>query len=388
MRILFIAQSESADNKREWSGTMHQSFVCLQKAGFEVDYLSAQKKGKSSFFVKLLCEWWLQLNKRFNVKTRMTETLYCKYNYAQVLRNFDYTPYDIIFIPTHWAMVAALPHKTKAKVVHLVDATFDSLLDYYEEFSGLTWQNKVEGIYISKQAFKRSDLIIASSDWCKENAVRSYKIAPEKISVIEFGANLKYEDVPAIPKKIDGKSHLNIYISGVNWERKGGEQAVECCKELIQIGYDVTLHITGMTPPAQHQGKHFIKAYGFLNKNVSNDYLQIIDIMKQMDIFLFPSKAECSSIALCEACGFGLPIFCYDTGGTGNYVINGRNGYMLPLSSGGKEFAYCINDCYKAKELDILSIGAIEIYKDKLNWQRWTERVKCAIMEPHGTSLW
>lgn len=98
----------------------------------------------------------------------MTETIYCKYNYAQVLQDFDYSAYDVIFIPTHWAMVAALPTKTKAKVVHLVDATFDSLLDYYEEFSGLIWQNKIEGSYISKQAFKRSDLIIASSDWCKK----------------------------------------------------------------------------------------------------------------------------------------------------------------------------------------------------------------------------
>lgn len=49
MRILFIAQSESSDNKREWSGTMHQSFVCLQQAGFNVDYLCAMKKENHHF---------------------------------------------------------------------------------------------------------------------------------------------------------------------------------------------------------------------------------------------------------------------------------------------------------------------------------------------------
>lgn len=380
MKILFIAQSESSDDRREWSGTMHQSFACLVNAGFDVDYLCAQKKGKSSFFVKFLCEWWLQISKIFKVKTRMTETIYCKYNYAQVLHSFDYSPYDVIFIPTHWAMVAALPQKTKAKVVHLVDATFDSLLDYYEEFSGLIWQNKFEGKYISKKAFKRSDLIIASSYWCKKNAIKNYKIAPEKISVVEFGANLKLEDIPAIPRQIDGKSHLNIYISGVIWERKGGEQAVECCEELIRMGYDLTLHITGMMPPPRHVGKTFIKTYGFLNKNNSDEYRKIIDIMNQMDIFLFPSKAECSSIALCEACGFGLPIFCYATGGTANYVQNGVNGYMLPLVSDGKEFALCINACYKAKQLNTLSKGATEMYKNRLNWQKWTERVKDNIL--------
>lgn len=381
MKILFIAQSDSSNNRKEWSGTMHQSFECLKSAGFDVDYLSANKKEKSSFFVKLLCEWWLQLIKRFHVKTRMTETLYCKYNYRQVLKNYDYSLYDIIFIPTHWAMVAALPSHTKAKVVHLVDATFDSLLDYYEEFSNLTWQNKIEGKYISKQAFKRADLIIASSDWCKNNAIKSYNIAPQKIKVIEFGANLRYEDIPGIPKHLNGKNNLNIYISGVNWERKGGEQAVECCEELIKMGYNIQLHITGMQPPKQHTNKNFIKYYGFLNKNVPEEYNQIIKIMTQMDIFLFPSKAECSSIALCEACGFGLPIFCYETGGTGNYVKNGVNGYMMPLTYSGKNFAIEIDKCYKNKELDSLSKGSIALYKEKLNWQRWIEEVRNCIVQ-------
>lgn len=381
MKILFIAQSETSENRKEWSGTMHQSFECLKNAGFDVYYLSANKKGKSSFFVRLLCEWWLQLIKRLHVKTRMTETLYCKYNYRQVLKNYDYSKYDIIFIPTHWAMVAALPSHTKAKVIHLVDATFDSLLDYYEEFSNLTWQNKIEGKYISKQAFKRADLIIASSDWCKNNAIRSYKINPQKIKVIEFGANLRYEDVPSIPKQINGKKNLNIYISGVNWERKGGEQAIECCEELIRMGYKIQLHITGMQPPEQHSKKNFIKYHGFLNKNIPEEYKHIIEIMSQMDIFLFPSKAECSSIALCEACGFGLPIFCYNTGGTSNYVKNGINGYMIPLTCNGKDFALEINRCYKNKELDNLSKGAITLYKEKLNWQRWMEEVKDCIVK-------
>ena len=381
MKILFIAQSETSENRKEWSGTMHQSFECLKNAGFDVDYLSATKKGKSSFFVRLLCEWWLQLGKRFDVKTRMTETLYCKYNYRQVLKNYDYSQYDIIFIPTHWAMVAALPSHTKAKVVHLVDATFESLIDYYEEFSELTWQNKIEGKYVSRQAFKRADLIIASSDWCKNNAIKSYNINPEKIKVIEFGANLKYEDVPGIPKHINGKKNLNIYISGVNWKRKGGDIAVECCEELIKMGYEIQLHIIGMQPPKQHSNKSFIMYHGFLNKNIHEEYNRIIEIMKQMDIFLFPSKAECSSIALCEACGFGLPIFCYDTGGTSNYVKNGVNGYMFPLTFKGKDFAIEIDRCYKYKELNSLSKGAIVLYKEKLNWQIWMWKIREYIIQ-------
>ena len=53
---------------------------------------------------------------------------------------------------------------------------------------------------------------------------------------------------------------------------------------------------------------------------------------------------------------------------------------MLPLSSGGKEFAHSINNCYKSALFNRLSIGSIEMYKTKLNWQKWTERVEEAIM--------
>lgn len=379
MKILFISTANTSDDRREWSGTMHQSFVCLQQAGFDVTYLSALRDYHESFSDKLLCTYWLKWMTCFHRNTRMIESFYGERLYKQTLRNFDYSPYDVIFVPTNISIVYALPRQIDAKVVHLADATIDSLFGYYIEFSRLTWQNRMEAHLIGKKAFRRSDLIITSSDWCKQNAIRDYKIPKERIVVVEFGANIDSNDIPAEAKLLDGKKQLNIYISGVNWKRKGGDVAVECCEELLRQGISCTLHITGMTPPEEHANKSFIYTYGFLNKNVPEQYQCIIDIMKEMDLFVFPSRAECSSIALCEACGFGLPIFCYDTGGTGNYVINGKNGYMLPLDCTGIDFAYRILECVKDKNLDILSRGAVTLYKKRLNWDMWGKRVKEAI---------
>ena len=78
-------------------------------------------------------------------------------------------------------------------------STVDSLFNYYSEFSGLTWQNRLEASYLGRKAFKRSDLLIASSDWCKQNAIKQYHINPQKISVIEFGANIDPAYIPAQP---------------------------------------------------------------------------------------------------------------------------------------------------------------------------------------------
>lgn len=98
--------------------------------------------------------------------------------------------------------------------------------------------------------------------------------------------------------------------------------------------------------------------------------------MREQDLFLFPSKAECSSIALCEANGFGLPCFVYDTGGTANYIENGKNGYMLPIESKGIDFAKRIIITIRKQELDTLSEGAVRHYKEKLNWKVWSLRTK------------
>ena len=79
------------------------------------------------------------------------------------------------------------------------------------------------------------------------------------------------------------------------------------------------------------------------------------------------------------------PIFCYDTGGTGNYVINGKNGYMLPLNSTGKDFASYIIKGIQRNELCSLSQGAVSLYQERLNWGVWGKRVK-EVIESLGTN--
>ena len=376
-KILFIGMAATGEDRSAWSGTCYKSYHALRQVGFQVDYLSALQSVKNGFIEKLMFTYWLKIHQWFHKNIRIDESFYSVRLFSHTLKSFDYSPYDIVFIPTYLSIVCALPPHIKPKIVHLVDATVDSLFEYYSEFSGLTWQNRMEASYLGRKAFKRSDLLIASSDWCKQNAIKQYHIEPGKIAVIEFGANIDRLNLPAKPKQINGKRHLNIYWSGVNWLRKGGDVAVDCCAELIKSGYSVTLNITGLKElPQECMNKPFIRNYGFLNKNKPNEYQRLLSIMGEQDIFLFPSKAECSSIALCEANGFGLPCFVYDTGGTENYVINGKNGYMLSLSCSGEDFARRIMACINSQELDELSKGAVKQYTERLNWEVWGEKFK------------
>ena len=376
MRILFIALSPTSDDRQAWSGTIYQAFKGLERAGFDVDYLSATIDYSQTFFDKLLCTYWLRIPIKFGKRTRMDESFYAVKVFGQTLSKFDYSPYDIIFVPTYIAIVNALPHDIKAKIVHLVDATVDSLFDYYIEFSNLWFHNYWEAHIIGKRAFRRSDLIIASSEWCRQNAIIQYGVPEDKVKVVEFGANIDTTDIPRIEKQYTRSRPLRIYWSGVNWQRKGGDIAIECCMELINRGYQIEFHITGvMNIDDDIKSFPWVFCHGFLNKNDPMEYHRLIDIMSNQDIFLFPSRAECSSIALCEANAFGLPCFVYDTGGIANYVDNGINGFMLPLGASGKCFADKIMDAIDNNKLEMLSKGAVRKYKNCLNWNKWSERL-------------
>lgn len=380
MKILFISTSETFNDRRAWSGTVYKSFQGLVKAGYDIDYLSAMRDYRQTFIDKILCSYWIRIPALFGKKTRMDESFHTVKVFRQTLQKFDYTPYDVIFVPTHIAIINALPKNIKAKIVHLADATIDSLFGYYNEFSNLWFHNYWEAHILGKRTFRRSDLIIASSDWCKHNAIKQYGIVPDKISVIEFGANIDDADIPEVKPDYEPTKPLRIYWCGVNWERKGGDIAYDCCRELIRRGRRIEFHITGMTDlPKEISNEPWVYNHGFLNKNNPDEYQRLIRIMSNQDIFLFPSRAECSSIALCEANAFFLPCFVYDTGGTANYVQNGFNGYMLPISATSKDFANAIETSATNGLLPVVSRNARKKYEECLNWACWSKKVRANI---------
>ena len=379
-RILYISTAKDKNDKREWSGTVYYSLHALESAGYVVDYVNALADIQQDIIDKLWVRYWCWIANRLKKNVRFDESFYTARMMRKVLAKINYSDYDIIFVPTDMCIVSALPSCIRQKIVHLVDAPVQSLFDYYTEFSNLTWQNRMEASILTKRAFRRADLVIASSDWCKQESVEQCGINPDRIAVVEFGANIDGADIPEIKHCYDPEKTLRIYWSGVNWIRKGGDVAFECCRELIRRGHKIEFHITGMKElPDEIATQPWVFNHGFLNKNNPDEYKKLIRIMSQQDIFLFPSRAECSSIALCEANAFGLPCFVYDTGGTANYVRNGYNGYMLPLTSSGINFAETIGKNLSEEQLKTLSSNARSKYLTTHNWRTWSNRVKNAI---------
>ena len=281
---------------------------------------------------------------------------------------------DILFAP--FASTSLYSLKTDKPIIYLSDATFAAMVDYY--FKEIISWNIKQANKIEQTALSKATHAIYASQWAYKSAIQNYNIDKSKLHVIEFGANIDEQNI--IPHQFTYNGRLDLLFLGVDWIRKGGDIAVEATKYLNDSGIPSTLHIVGISKLDNDiVNLSYVKNYGFLNKNNPDDYNQLVSIIQQSHCLLLPTKAECAGIVFCESSANGLPIFTFNTGGVANYVVNGKNGYMLPLGTTGHKFGEIISECLQSGELEKMSRTAVDVYNEKLNWTVWGQRIESII---------
>lgn len=225
----------------------------------------------------------------------------------------------------------------------------------------------------------KASAVVLSSDWSADSAMNDLHQFSDKIHVIEFGANIADKDIVQRDFKYNGVLHL-LFL-GVEWKRKGGDIAVETAEWLNKNGIKTQLYIVGIkTLDERIKNLPFVTYEGFLNKNNEIEYHKLIDTIYNCHALILPTHAECSAIAFAEASAYGLPTFTSQTGGIPNYIENGRNGYMLPLGSTGKDYGELIAKCLKNGSLEQMANLSREVYLEKLNWNVWTKKMSNLIV--------
>ena len=366
MKIGYILSRDPFTNKRYWSGTAYKAREAIENAGFEVVHISA----KVSFWPKVFHVFLKFYAKICKKNAYSFYTFFFARYFAKVVEKNIPKDVDLLFVPAYTSFFAYV--HTDKPIIFFTDSTFKlNTSDYYKYMSNLLEFNQSQGNQIEQSAFDKCAKIICASDWAKKSIIHDYHQDPSKVHILELGANIDAHDI--VKTKSFNKDGLDLLFLAVEWERKGGDIAVECCKYLNSLGIHTTLHIVGIIPPVEYKDVSEIKVYGFLNKNDEQQYHQLISIIKQCDLLLLPTSAEAAGIVFAEAAGYGLPSFTYDTGGVGNYVINGVTGYRLNLNEGGKEFALKIKECLDENEFPILKERCLKYYRERLNWGVWSE---------------
>lgn len=364
--IGYVSETNPYTDKKDWSGLRYKIREAIENAGFEVIWIPYCVNKNVARLLHLFFR--IIYGKYFEYKRHPWYLRLCSRSIDNQLIN----KCEALFFPGQAQIMAFV--NVNIPYIYYTDATFCILREYYGavvDKMSYKYGNMYEKIAIDGCAF-----MIHASNWSAQIAEKFYECDPEKNYVLQFGANLEETDIVECEVYKDGE--LNILFSGVDWYRKGAPQAIEAVGELIKMGYNAKLHICGIkdVPKSFQPLPNYVIDHGFLNKNDAIQYKTYINVIKQSHIFLLPTSAECAGIVFCEASAYGLPIFTYDTGGVGDYVFNGVNGYRLSLDSTGQDFAMAIHKSISRNELQRLSEGGRKKYQTDLSWNAWGVRFK------------
>ncbi len=341
------------------------------------DVIVIHPKGMIALFLKLV-ELLLKVfattlykttGKRFNVSMSVVLSMLYGFVYGALVKK---SGVDVIFCAIASSRIAFL--RTKLPVIFLSDTTFKLMIDYSTPFTNLIDISKRSGNIIVSRTLKKAKVIIYSSSWAANSAMNDYGVDKNKIHVIPFGANIDQEDIPTLAAILNKhkSDKCRLLFIGKDWIRKGGNIAYETLLELKKIGIPSRLTVVGCVPPADKYDDPDLVVIPYLDKRDPEQRKRFYKLYMDADFFIFPTRAECSPIVSCESCAFGLPILATDTGGVKFYVKDGINGYCLPYSARGREYARTIRNIFTNKDqYQSIVIGAYNEYTNRLNWDIW-----------------
>lgn len=373
MKIGFASRLNPLD-KRSWSGTTYYTYQQIKK-NYDVEVFNYKWTWR--------LREWLTMQKSLNRKLFKKQTAveflrsYAKYFSKQLEKDLRKRPVDVLFVSASSQMIAYL--ETEIPIIYMTDATFQQLQGYYPYFSNLAAYNIRQGIELDKRAFQKTAHCMLASEWNKDSAVNDYAIDVNKISVIPCGANL--DTIPSMSDlNLNTSGQCRLLFLGVEWDRKGGDIALETFRILKQRGMNPQLQIIGCVPPPDSyrddlSGETGITVIPFLDKNNPEDFRQLQKIFFQTDFLLLPTRAECAGVVFSESSAYGIPSITTNTGGVSTYVMDGVNGYALPFEAGAEAYAQKIDRLVSnQKVMQDLRLSSRKYYEEKLNWDLWGQQ--------------
>lgn len=369
IKIGYLYSGNPTDTKY-WSGTVSNLHKIISKSDkVELVDIIVRPHWLSSRLYKVV----RVLSQRKNEISFLSAAL----NSRKANRMIEEAGCDLIFAPACSKLIYS-GHKAlkNKKLIYLSDATYHNMVDYY--FFHSKHDQRIADLW-ERTSHELASAVIFPAEWSFDDAMNYYHTPKDKIKLLKFGANI--EDVGSKVVK-PGKDKYKLLLIGVDYVRKGVDVAIETVKRLNEnspaVKYELT--IVGLNRP-DIDIPDYVTFLGKLRKDREDELKRLIDCYKSHDIFILPTKAECSAIVFSEASMFGLPVFTYATGGTTDYVKDGVSGRCLAPSCGPDDFAKAITSAIESGDVEKFSIGARKKYEEELNWNTWLEKFESVVDE-------
>ena len=365
MNIAFVTWTDPR-NPRSFSGSHGFMLRALEERGHRVTTLGPLKS--NSLLVGRVANKALRL-----LASRGTNPIHswkvARDFAAQIQRKLDGA--EVIFAPASSTSIAAL--ETRIPIVYYTDLTFDLIRKNYEKLSGLTKRAVAEGDEIETSALNNATVAVFPSRWAMASATKGYGVSDDKVFQVPMGANLDVAPDPGLVTGRKLKGECRILFVGVDWDRKGGQIALDAVRALRAQGIPSVLTVCGCVPPVEEACMQVIP---FLSKDDPRDRERFSRLFYESHFFVLPTQGDAFPIVLAEASAYGLPSLSSRTGGLEDLVLDGKNGFLLPPSATGIDYAIRIAKIWEDRALYArLEESSRKEFDERLNWGHWAQEL-------------
>ena len=372
-RLAYVAVSKPED-RRSWSGINYFMAQSLRREVGELTWIGPLKRRLEPWFrakqaLSRLRGYRRLINREPPILKGFARQAAARINQADI---------DLVFSPS--SLPIAYLESSKP-IFFWTDATFASILGFYVDPSLLDPDSIRDGHAAERAALERCALAIYSSDWAAASAVADYQIAPDKVKVVPFGANLDsrpaYAEVrDAIAKRRSDRCQL--LFAGVEWIRKGGDIAVEIAKRLNEAGLRTKLIVLGCQPNRASLPE-FVDAVGFINKHTKDGKKAFDSLFASSHFLILPSRADCTPVVFSEGCSFGLPCVGSNVGGIPTIIRGGINGMTFDMTDVDVVCSYIEGLIGNRAEYEQLARSTFDDFEKRLNWEAAGRTVRALI---------
>jgi len=269
--------------------------------------------------------------------------------------------------------------RTQAPIFMFQDAPFEVIQPLYDGMSHFTTSIMKEVALVERMAAKRCAGIIETSDWAASEARKIWRLPHEKVCAIPFGANVDTSVTSAnLSEVISNRSQdeLQLLWLGKDWNRKGGDIALESARLLNELGIKTMLKVVG----SEIEGGAslpYAEEVGFIDKRTPEGRAKLDTLLRECHALILPTKAEAFGIVFLEAAAYAMPSIAPNVMGVGSAVLDGRTGALLDANAQASEYAEKIAHWWRnPNEYQALCRSSFEAYQTEFTWERVASRIR------------
>jgi glycosyltransferase involved in cell wall biosynthesis len=333
-------------------------------------YYNIKKKKIITIFIKEIIE---RIILKLNLQKYLSFILYCTNLYFQYLSsskvNFKSTT-----IIVGWAGFSLKSFKKykNYKLIKILERgsshilyQSNILLEEYKKFN-LKYSFDQKLIIKELEEYDIADYISVPSKFAEDSFIQE-GFKKEKLITIPYGVDLKY----FFPKKKTENIFRFIYVGsisirkGVIYTLKAFEELNLREAELILIG-KIDYEISNIIE--KYKKNKNIKFIGHINQN------NLVEFYNKCDVFVISSIEDGFAMVILQALACGLPVICTVNSGGSELIVDGKNGYIVPIRDVEK-LKFRMLDLYSNKKRLIKMKEVLLLNRSKYSWNTYGNKI-------------